>query len=69
MPNVFIFGDKIPEGNINDKFIAYNAPNTGGGFLMGPYTNVDEKTLLEDYNDIKSYDGVVDVKIVTRDVL
>ena len=62
--SVYTFGDKIPSGLDTDLFVAYKVEGVPGGLLSGPYR--DPVFANSEFDDIKTYDNVTDVKLVTR---
>lgn len=62
--NVLGFGDKIPSGDPEDVFISYCVEGYPGGMLNGPYKSRCDAVV--EFNDIKTYEGVTNVKIVMR---
>lgn len=64
---VFTFGDPLPSGSDDDTFVSYSIVGFPGGMLSGPYTS---RTYAEsELDDIRGYEGVYNVKIVTRSEL
>jgi hypothetical protein len=62
--SIFTFGDRIPSGPDTDLFISYKVEGIPGGVLQGPYS--DAEFAQSEFDDIKSYEHVVEVKIVRR---
>lgn len=63
---IYVFGDKISDGNQDDVFITYRV-NEEGCFLCGPYAS--EHAARQDADDIKTYDGIHDVRLIKRSML
>lgn len=62
--SVFTFGDRIPSGPDTDLFVTYKMEGIPGGMLSGPYK--DEEFAKSELDDIKTYDHVKDVRLITR---